>query len=74
MGNKTKLGRIVLIDNNDPKPNEAPLYYRIWTEDEFGNNEQPLFLTPAEMERVKKRTQKNKEDWGKRGWLQDLID
>ena len=74
MGIKTKLGRIVLIDNNDQKPNEAPLYYRVWVEDEFGANEEALFLTPTELERIKKRTQKNKEDWGKRGWLQDLID
>ena len=74
MGNKTKLGRIVLIENDDQKPNEAPLYYRVYTEDEFGNNEKPLFLTPAEMERVKKRTERNKEDWGKRGWLQNALD
>ena len=74
MGNETKLGRIVLIDNNDQKPTAAPLYYRVYIEDEFGNNEQPLFLTPAEMERVKKRTERNKEDWGKRGWLQNALD
>lgn len=74
MGSKTKLGRVVLIENKNPKPNEAAQYYRVWIEDEFGDNEQPLFLTPAEMERVKKRTERNKEDWGKRGWLQDLID
>lgn len=49
MGSKTKLGRIVLIDNNDQKPNEAPLYYRVYTE-------------------------KNKEDWGAKGWLQDKLD
>ena len=39
MSKQTKLGRIVLIDNDDPK-----------------------------------RTQRNKEDWEKRGWLQDALD
>ena len=30
--------------------------------------------TQNEFERINKRTQKNKEDWGKRGWLQDALD
>ena len=64
MSTKTKLGRIVLIHNNDPKPNESPLYYRVYTEDEFGNNEQPLFLTPKELERIQKRTQKKQGGLG----------
>lgn len=71
---ETKLGRVVLIPNEDPQPNEAPQYYRVWVEDEFGANEEALFLTPTEMERIRERTAKNKEDWGKRGFFQDLLD
>ena len=71
---ETKLGRVVLIPNEDPQPNEAPQYYRVWVEDEFGANEEALFLTPKELERIQKRTQRNKEDWGKRGWLQNALD
>lgn len=71
---ETKLGRMVLIENKDQKPNEAPQYYRVWVEDEFGANEEALFLTPTEMERIRERTAKNKEDWGNRGFFQDLLD
>lgn len=46
MGNETKLGRIVLIDNNDQKPNEAPLYYRVYTEDEM-SFETEFLMKPA---------------------------
>lgn len=74
MSNKTKLGRATTIENKDRKPTEAKTYVRIWIEDANGGNEMPIFPTEKEFEKIKKRTEKNKEDWGKRGWLQDALD
>ena len=70
----TKLGRITRLINKFKKWNEANIYIRIWTEDANGKNELPLFLTEKEYNNALKRTQRNKEDWGKRGFFTDLFD
>jgi hypothetical protein len=71
---KIKAGRIIRIENNDIKSNESEFYNRIYVEDENGKNERPIFLTDAELKRIDKRTDKNKEDWGVKGWFTDLLD
>lgn len=72
--NNAKLGRLTTIKNTEKTSTEAELYIRVWVEDSNGGNERPLFLTQKEFERINKRTEKNKEDWGKRGFFQDLLD
>lgn len=67
-------GRINKITNTNKKVSEVETYIRIWVEDPDGKNERPLFLTEKEFEKITKRTEKNKEDWGERGWLRDLLD
>lgn len=71
---QTKLGRLTPIENTNQKFNEAKTYIRVWVEDVDGSNERPIFLTPRELEIITKRTEKNREDFGKRGWLIDLLD
>lgn len=71
---KIKAGRIERIQNTDSQLNESTHYNRIWVEDADGSNERPLFLTDNELGAISERTQKNKEDWGKKGWLTDIID
>lgn len=71
---KIKAGRIQRIENTDIQQNEATHYNRIWVADANGGNERPIFLTDKELAVVEKRTEKNREDWGKKGWLTDLLD
>ncbi|MCY1525216.1 hypothetical protein D9M68_601880 [compost metagenome] len=71
---KIKAGRIIRVENTQAKPNEATHYNLIWVEDENGKNERPIFLTDHELEMISARTDKNIEDWGKKGWLTDLLD
>ena len=70
----TKLGRLTPIENKELKGHESKNYVRVWVEDLDGNNERPLLLTPKELETIEKRTNKHKEDWGKRGVIQDFFD
>lgn len=73
MTGETKLGRVTRIPNLFKKWNEARIYIRIWTQDSKGN-ELPLFLTEKQYNSLLKRTERNKEDWGKRGWFRKLLD
>ncbi len=69
-------GRIIRMRNtNKPKFSNAKDEYNVlWIEDADGSNERCLFFTPREIAVAELRGQKNKEDWPKKGLLQDLID
>lgn len=62
-----KQGQVDRIVNTEKKGNEADVYYRVWVEEEGVLS--PIFLTEREMEAVKKRTAKHKEDWINKGWI-----
>ena len=74
MNAETRMGTLVFIENKEQKPNENTNYWRVWVQNKEGKNERPLIFTEKEIERAERRGLKNKEDHGKRGKLQDLLD
>jgi hypothetical protein len=71
-----KAGRLIRVENtNIPKlSNAAKEYFSVWVEDADGSNERCWFLTGKDVEKLEHRSQKNKEDWTKKGILIDIID
>lgn len=67
-----KQGKVDRIVNTEKKGNEAEVYHRVWVEDE--GELSPLFLTDRELDTIKNRTAKNREDWIDRGWIIKLKD
>ena len=69
-------GRLIVVANTKrPKFTTARRYYHaVWVEDADGGNERCLLLTDSELKRIEARSQKNREDWPKKSFLQDLID
>jgi hypothetical protein len=78
MAKKTviKAGRLVeVVNTNVPKlSNASKQYFSIWVEDADGKNERCWFLTAKDVEKLEHRSQRNKEDWTKKGILVDLLD
>lgn len=71
-----KAGRLIRVENtNIPKlSNASKEYYSMWVEDANGKNERCWFLTSKDVERLEYRSQRNKEDWTKKGILVDILD
>lgn len=71
---KIKAGRLVPVENKDPHQCAASGYIACWVEDEYGENEECLLFTAAELKRIRERSAKNLEDWTEKSWLTDLLD
>jgi len=73
---KAKAGRLIRVWNTDRKKfsNEARQYTAIWVEDPDGGNERCWLLTDKDIERMEYRSERNKEDWTKKGFWTDLLD
>ena len=71
-----KAGRLIKVDNtNIPKlSNASKEYFSIWVEDADGGNERCWLLTAKDVERLELRSQRNKEDWTKKGIVTDILD
>jgi hypothetical protein len=71
-----KAGRLIEVENtNVPKfSNAAKTYFSLPVEDADGGNERCWFLTAKDVERLDKRSLKNKEDWTKKGFITNLLD
>lgn len=71
-----KLGRLIRVENtNVPKfSNAKKEYFSLQVEDADGDNERCWFLTDKDVERLDLRSQRNKEDWTKKGFLIDILD
>lgn len=73
---KAKAGRLIRVWNEDRKKfsREAKQYTALWVEDDNGGNERCWLLTDKDIERMEYRSERNKEDWTKKGFWTDLID
>lgn len=71
--NKVVKGNIILVDNKERKGNSKRKYYFMHVQLVDGE-ETAIMFTAKELDRMWNRAQKNKEDWKKKGWFQDLID
>lgn len=71
-----KAGRLIRVENtNIPKLSNAKReYYSLWVEDADGGNERCWFLTDKDIEKLEHRSQRNKEDWTKKGLLINILD
>jgi len=73
---RVKAGRLIRVENtNVPKLSNAKReYFSVWVEDANGKNERCWFLTDKDVERLEHRSQRNKEDWTKKGLLTGILD
>lgn len=71
---RVKAGRLIRVENTNRRSNAATEYFSLWVEDANGKNERCLFLTSKDLERLEHRSERNKEDWTKKGILVDVLD
>jgi len=71
-----KAGRLIRVWNTDRKKfsREARQYSAIWVEDANGKNERCWLLTDKDIERLDYRSERNREDWTKKGFFTNLLD
>lgn len=73
---KAKAGRLIRVWNTERKKfsRENLQYTALWVEDANGKNERCWLLTDSEIKRLEYRSERNKEDWTKKGFWEDLMD
>lgn len=71
---KVRIGRLIRVKNQDPKPTANTWYYSVWVEDHDKGNRRALLLTENELKRAEHRSGKNPEDLPKRGWWVKMVE
>jgi len=71
---RVKAGRLISVENTKRRTNGAMEYNSLWVEDTDGQNERCWFLTLKDVEMLEYRSQRNKEDWTKKGLITDILD
>lgn len=71
---KVRIGRLIRVKNQEPKPMANPWYYSVWVEDHDKGNVRPLLFTENELRRAEHRSGKNPEDLPKRGWWVRMVE
>jgi hypothetical protein len=71
-----KAGRLIRVENtNIPQlSNAKKTYFALWVEDTDGSNERCWLLTDKDVEKLEYRSQRNREDWTKKGIVVDWLD
>lgn len=71
---KVRLGRVVRVVNQDPKPNASRWYNSIWVENADKTKVRQIFLTDNELKRAEERARKNPEDQTRRSWWVRFVE
>lgn len=71
---KVRVGRLIRVVNQDPKPGASKWYISTWVEDADKRNRRQILLTENELKRGEHRAKMNPEDLPKRGWWVRLVE
>jgi hypothetical protein len=67
-------GRLIWVENKNPKPGSAKGYWAVWVEDADGSNERCMLLTNHAVKVGDARSTRNVEDLTKRRWWRKIFD